>query len=98
MATSLRWRKHSARTNSFGLSCFSHKPEKFRDKIIAKTCVGDKIGPDMKLLVPDVKVLAPDVEVLFPGCRSTGPWMCQIVSEKAAGKVGKLLRKVKSYG
>ena len=59
--------------NFFGLSSFFHKPEKFRYKIGAKTFLGENIGPDAKVLVP--------------GCESTGPWMCQIESGNAAGKV-----------
>jgi hypothetical protein len=34
------------------MSCFSHKPEKFQDKIRAKTFLGENIGPDVKVLVP----------------------------------------------
>jgi hypothetical protein len=81
---------------------FFHKPETFRDKIRAKTFLGENIGPDMKVLVPDVKVLlpdvkvlVPDVEVLIPRCEISGPWMCQIVSGNSAGEV---LRKMKAYG
>jgi hypothetical protein len=77
----------------FNLSCFSDKPEKFRDKLRAKTVLGENIGLDAKLLVPDAKVLVPDVEVLVPGCQSTGPWMCQIVSGNAAGKVMDIFEK-----
>ena len=51
--------------NFLDLSCFFHKLEKFRDKVRAKTFVGENIGPDVKVLVPDVKVLVP--------CESTGP-------------------------
>ena len=58
----------------FGLLCFFHKLEKFRDKIRAKTLLGENIrNRDLKVLVPDVKVLVPDVKVLVPGCKSTGP-------------------------
>ena len=32
-------------------------------------------------------IVVPDVEILVPGCENTGPWMCNIVSGSAAGKV-----------
>ena len=59
--------------NSFCLSCFFHKPEKFQDKISANTFLGENIGPDVKVLVLDVKVMVLDFKVLVPGCGSTGP-------------------------
>jgi hypothetical protein len=37
--------------NFFGLSYFSHKPEKFRDKFKVNTFSGENIGPDAKVLV-----------------------------------------------
>jgi hypothetical protein len=49
--------------------------------------------PDVKVLVPDKKVLVPDVKLLVSRCGSTGPWMCQIVSRMAAGKVGDIFEK-----
>ena len=97
--------------NFFGLSCFFHKPEKFRDKIRANTFIGENIGPDVKVLIPDVKVLVSDVKVLVPGCgstgfpdvkvlglgcESTGPWMCQIVSGSGAGKARDIFEKNES--
>jgi hypothetical protein len=39
---------------------------------------------------------SPDVEVLVPRCGSTGPWMCQIVSGNAAGKVRDIFEKNES--
>jgi hypothetical protein len=54
--------------NFFGFSCFSHKPEKFWGKFRAKSFVGEKNGPDAKVLVLDVKVLV-------RGCGSTGSRM-----------------------
>jgi hypothetical protein len=90
----------------FGLSCFFHKPEKFRYKIRAKTFVGENIGPDVKVLVPDVKVLVPgcgstgpqmwkywslDVKVLVPGC-------VKLCTEMLPEKLGIFLRKMKAYG
>jgi hypothetical protein len=45
--------------NFFSMSCFSNKPEKFRDKFRAKTFLGENIGPDAKVLVPDAKLLVP---------------------------------------
>ena len=41
-----------------------------------------------------MKVLVPDGNVLVPGCGSTGPWMCQIVSGKAARKVRDIFTKM----
>jgi hypothetical protein len=92
--------------NFFSLSCFSHKPEKFRNKFRAKTFLGEKIGPDAKVLDPDVKVLVPDVKVLVPGCGSTGPRMQKYWSpgcvkfcpEMLLEKIGTFLRKMKAYG
>ena len=69
-----------------GLSCFFHKPEKFR-KQSDEILIGENIGPNVKVLVPDMKILVPDVKVLVLGCGFTGPWMCQIWSGNAAGKV-----------
>ena len=72
--------------NCFGLSCFFHKPEKFRDKIRAKTCLGENIGPDVKVLVPDVKVLVPDV-------KRAGPQMWKYWSLDVSNCVRKCCRK-----
>jgi hypothetical protein len=63
---------------------------------MAKTFLGENIGPDAKVLVTDVKVLVPEVKVLVPGCWSTGPWMCQIVSGNAAEKVRDIFEKNES--
>ena len=72
--------------NFVGLSCFFHKPEKFRDKIRANTFLGENIGPDVKVLVPDVKVLV-------PGCGSTGPRMWKYWSLDVSNCVRKCCRK-----
>ena len=79
--------------NFFSLSCFSNKPEKFRDKFRAKTFLGENIGPDAKVLVPDAKVLVPDVKVLVPGCGSTGPRMWKYWSLDVSNCVRKCCRK-----
>ena len=64
------------------------------------TFLGENIVPDVKVLVPDVKVLVPDVKVLVldvkvlvPGCGSTAPWVCQLWSGNAAGRVMNIFEK-----
>ena len=42
-----------------GLSCFYYKAEKFRDRILVTTFLGEITGQDVKVLVPDVKVFVP---------------------------------------
>ena len=69
-----------------GLSCFFHMPEKIRDKMRAKTYVGENI----------VKILVLEVKVLVPRCGSTGPWICQIGSRNVFGKVRNIFEKNES--
>ena len=71
----------------FVLSCFFQKPEKSREKIEAKTFLGENIGTNLKVLVLDVKVMV-------PGCGSTGSQTWKYWSLDVSNCVRKCCRKV----